>query len=442
MIKKIQIELTILILLLISIIITNNIDVKIYKYFSQLNYGTNVYYLKLFFDNITSLGDSLWYFLILVFLFLVSFLTKKINFLSFKNYSYLKNFSIFSFIYLILTGVVTQVIKHLIGRTRPNHIDPTDPVYFNFFTTDSALHSFPSGHTSTIIAVTIILCLILPSLKIFLLICGSVISISRVVVGAHYFTDVVAGALVAIIVYKIVKYLYAKIFPKITFSDFKIQHISTLIKIQIVFFVFAIFITKAPGFDIYVSSIFYYDNNQFLLQSYYIISILFRKILLPVLLIYIFVLPIISRFSFIKKIYFNYKFSFKEIVFIWVSGSITLILFINVLLKGMWGRVRPNDILIFGGDSNFTPWYKFGDLCTSNCSFVSGDASVGFMLMVFYFIMKKNIYCYLGLLFGTSLGFIRLIAGGHFFSDIVFSQLVVTTSLSVLFIFYSKIYAK
>ena len=119
-----------------------------------------------------------------------------------------------------------------------------------------------------------------------------------------------------------------------------------------------------------------------------------------------------------------------------------MLLVVNVLLKNMWGRVRPNDILPFGGVETFTPWYKFGDSCLSNCSFVSGDASVGFLLVVFYFITKKNAYLYLGLILGSLLGFIRIAAGGHFFSDIIFSQIVVTVTILVSFVLYKKFYDK
>ena len=112
----------------------------------------------------------------------------------------------------------------------------------------------------------------------------------------------------------------------------------------------------------------------------------------------------------------------------------------NILLKDMWGRARPNDIIEFGGKDVFTPWYKFGDSCVSNCSFVSGDASVGFALIVFYFITKKNIFIYLSILFGTSLGFIRIIAGGHFFSDVVFSQIIVTGIMFSSFFIYKRVF--
>ena len=47
--------------------------------------------------------------------------------------------------------------------------------------------------------------------------------------------------------------------------------------------------------DIYVSSLFYHDNSQFLLQNYDLASVVFRKILLPTLIIYVFVLPVVGK---------------------------------------------------------------------------------------------------------------------------------------------------
>jgi lipid A 4'-phosphatase len=212
--------------------------------------------------------------------------------------------------------------------------------------------------------------------------------------------------------------------------------------VLIVFFILATFVTVGPSIDLYIGGFFYYGDKQFLIQSYYPVSIFFRKILLPLILIYVFVLPLVLRFFPLQKIYFGYKFTLSEIVYIWVSGAVTMLLVVNVLLKNMWGRARPNDVSYFNGFQDFTPWYKISDACSSNCSFVSGDSSVGFFLIVFYFITKKNAYLYLGLILGSLLGFIRIAAGGHFFSDIIFSQIVVTVTILVSFVLYKKFYDK
>jgi lipid A 4'-phosphatase len=212
--------------------------------------------------------------------------------------------------------------------------------------------------------------------------------------------------------------------------------------VLIVFFILAVFVTVGPELDIYLSSLFYYGEKQFLIQSHYPVSIFFRKILLPLLLIYIFIVPLVSRVLPLQKIYFGYRFSLSEMVYVWISGAVTVLLVVNVILKNMWGRSRPNDVSYFGGFQDFTPWYKISNACTSNCSFVSGDSSVGFLLIIFYFITKKVVYLYLGLILGSALGFIRIVAGGHFFSDIIFSQIVVTVTTLLSFILYKKLYDK
>ena len=442
MIKKIQIEFSIFILLLISVLFTNKFDLWVNSLFIKFNYGGGSVYLKDFFIGITDLGDSLWYFLFFILIFFSSYLIKTLNIIDKEKYFYLKTFSVFGFSYLLLVGLVTQIIKHLIGRPRPNHSLFDGSFEFSFFSTESSFHSFPSGHSSTIIAITIIMALIIPNLRYFFYFFGFLIALSRAVVGAHFLTDVIGGVIVAIGVYKIFDYFIKINYPSLHWGNLKISKVSKLANVLIVFFILAAFVTFGPSLDLYMGSLFYYGDKQFLIQSYSPVSILFRKILLPLILIYIFVLPLVLRFLPLQKIYFGYKFSLSEIVYIWVSGTVTILLVVNVVLKNMWGRARPNDVSYFNGFQDFTPWYKISNACASNCSFVSGDSSVGFLLVVFYFITKKNVYLYLGLVLGSLLGFIRIAAGGHFFSDIIFSQIIVTVTILTSFVLYKKLYDK
>ena len=439
MIKKIQIELIILVILLANVLLSYRADLLIHDYFYNLNYGLGTLYLKNFFTKVTELGDSLWYFLITLLMFIVSFVGRVVKITPYRFCFFFRNLSIFSFVYLSFVGISTQILKHIIGRPRPNHTDFENNFGFSFFSTDASFHSFPSGHSSTIFAVVLIMSLLIPRLKIFFLFFGFVVAISRVVVGAHFTTDIIAGGLLALISYKIVVSIFEHRFPVISVKDLEIKGASLLFKTNIVFIISAIIITVGHDIDIFISGLFYYGNNKFLLQGYDVLSIVFRDAFLPFLVLYLFVLPIFNYFFPINKLYFGHRFLIKELIFVFLTSLITLVLVVNILLKNLWGRTRPNDIFQFGGADAFSPWYKFGDVCVSNCSFVSGDASVGFALIVFYFITKKIFYIYLSVACGLCLGIIRIIAGGHFLSDVVFSQIVVTSVIFASYLVYKKV---
>ena len=94
-------------------------------------------------------------------------------------------------------------------------------------------------------------------------------------------------------------------------------------------------------------------------------------------------------------------------------------------MKNFWGRARPGDVLELGGKDNFSAWYQISDACTSNCSFVSGDAAVGFSLIALYLVSDNLKYVYLSIIFGFILGLIRIAEGGHFLSDVIFSAIIV-----------------
>ena len=101
-------------------------------------------------------------------------------------------------------------------------------------------------------------------------------------------------------------------------------------------------------------------------------------------------------------------------------------------------RYLPNDILDFGGEDKFSAWFQYSDACNSNCSFVSGDASVGFSLIVLYLITKNRLFFWLSLLSGIILGAVRISEGGHFLSDILMSGLIIYFLSFAQFQIYNK----
>ena len=64
-------------------------------------------------------------------------------------------------------------------------------------------------------------------------------------------------------------------------------------------------------------------------------------------------------------------------IFLAVSLLLAPGLLVNVVLKEVSARPRPNQVENFGGSAEFRPWFRFDGACRSNCSFVSGEG-VGF----------------------------------------------------------------
>lgn len=90
-----------------------------------------------------------------------------------------------------LSGLLVTTAKRIIGRARP-HLNE-GILSFEPFSLDAAYASFPSGHSTTMGAVTAILFLFLPRAGLLILPVGAWIASTRILVGAHYPSDVIAG---------------------------------------------------------------------------------------------------------------------------------------------------------------------------------------------------------------------------------------------------------
>jgi lipid A 4'-phosphatase len=105
-------------------------------------------------------------------------------------------------------------------------------------------------------------------------------------------------------------------------------------------------------------------------------------------------------------------------------------LIVNSILKPHWGRPRPNSIVAFGGDRQFVSVGQWG-YGQDDTSFPSGHASVGFYLMAPAFACYPRrprwalAFLLFGLLSGCLIGLARIVAGGHFPSDVLWSGAIV-----------------
>ena len=81
-------------------------------------------------------------------------------------------------------------LKKATGRRRPSAFEPHS--WAKLLPPDQ--FSFPSGHTITAFSVAVSLTHFYPGLAIGLLFCAVSIAISRILLGMHFLSDVVAGA--------------------------------------------------------------------------------------------------------------------------------------------------------------------------------------------------------------------------------------------------------
>jgi membrane-associated PAP2 superfamily phosphatase len=101
-------------------------------------------------------------------------------------------------------------------------------------------------------------------------------------------------------------------------------------------------------------------------------------------------------------------------------------LIVNTLFKDHWGRPRPIDIVNFGGTEPFHHAWEKGTSGQGK-SFPSGHAAVGFYLFAPFFIFRRAsrrwaiFFLCLGLSYGVLMGVGRMIQGGHFPSDVIWS---------------------
>mgnify|MGYP002348160548 CR=1 FL=1 len=79
----------------------------------------------------------------------------------------------------------------------------------------------------------------------------------------------------------------------------------------------------------------------------------------------------------------------KDILFVFLSIALGSGLVINSVFKPYWGRPRPRQVQELGGQYTHTPFWKKG-VTAQGKSFPCGHSSIGFSMVVFWFIWRKS----------------------------------------------------
>lgn len=132
----------------------------------------------------TVLGKAKWYLVI--------------SFIAFVALRWMKltdraNQALLFFLAVAVSGLGVDILKHLFGRARPKLLFSDDEFGFGYFRGNHATISFPSGHATTIAAVAVTIAIIAPRWRIPVLAVALWIAATRVLINAHYLSDVIAG---------------------------------------------------------------------------------------------------------------------------------------------------------------------------------------------------------------------------------------------------------
>ncbi len=184
--------------------------------------------------------------------------------------------------------------------------------------------------------------------------------------------------------------------------------------------------TVWPQLDLWTSGLFYNAAGRFIGDDYGFVRFLYHDI--PISGgVYALLGLIVIVVSIWRPHPIGGRWSRRLAAVAWVSllGSGLLV---NAGLKEYWGRARPVQVSQFGGTQQFSPALMPTDQCKHNCSFVSGHAASGYILMAVGLmgsVATRRRWLWIGLAWGAVVSLARIAEGGHFLSDTLFAGLAV-----------------
>jgi undecaprenyl-diphosphatase len=106
--------------------------------------------------------------------------------------------SAFLIVAVALSGLTVDLVKLLVGRTRPNLVGTGVAYGFDPLRFDAAYQSFPSGHANTLLVLGLVGTLLARRLAVALLALAMMLSLGRVAASAHYLSDLLGAAAIAV----------------------------------------------------------------------------------------------------------------------------------------------------------------------------------------------------------------------------------------------------
>lgn len=185
----------------------------------------------------------------------------------------------------------------------------------------------------------------------------------------------------------------------------------------------AVVFTVRPDLDLAISALFYDParrifpaQNDWMLASFRFVTSWAIALTIA-----------ISSISMIGKMLFPSRPALlpgRAMLFILMSVALGPGLLVNAGFKENWNRPRPGAVQEFGGAMTFKPWWDASGQCRRNCSFVSGESAAAFAMLAPAALVAspwRLIAIGAAAMFGILMASLRVVFGGHFFTDVVFA---------------------
>lgn len=143
-------------------------------------------------SHVTEIGQSTWY--------LGAGLIGTLVFRFVSKRPRLYSAALLMLLSVALSGIATNILKLLIGRSRPYNLLRTGEYGFAPMKIDYAYNSFPSGHTATVVAAALSLGIAFPRWRAPLYAVGAIVATTRILMNHHFVSDVIMGSVLATVV--------------------------------------------------------------------------------------------------------------------------------------------------------------------------------------------------------------------------------------------------
>jgi lipid A 4'-phosphatase len=118
--------------------------------------------------------------------------------------------AVFIFANVAVSGIAVDIVKWIVSRARPTMLFHEGLYGFTWFSGKSDFWSFPSGHAQTATALALSLGTIWPRLWPVWWLAAAAVIASRVVLGAHYLSDLLAGFYFAFAIWWWLRHRFAR----------------------------------------------------------------------------------------------------------------------------------------------------------------------------------------------------------------------------------------